>query len=80
MKLTMDDAVAQVAALIRRSQAAGGVFTLLWHNSGVIEPPYTALYPRLLALFSSRARYDWSIDLRLRPLPRDMEASIATVP
>ncbi|HJZ97682.1 MAG TPA: polysaccharide deacetylase family protein [Candidatus Solibacter sp.] len=73
MKIPAAEAIARVAGLIRRSRATGGVFTLLWHNSGVIERPYTSLYPRLLNLFQSDGRYDWKADLHLLPLPEIRE-------
>jgi hypothetical protein len=67
--------LAAMAALVRRCEAVGGVFTLLWHNSSVIEQPYASLYPRILSLFPSCARYDWKTDLASWPLPRVMGGS-----
>jgi hypothetical protein len=72
MQLRAANIVARIAQLIRCCQATGGVFTLLWHNSSVIERPYASLYPDILSLFPSRARYDWKADLAIPPLPRDI--------
>ena len=69
MRLGAADTLTAVEALVRRCEAVGGVFTLLWHNSSVIEPPYASLYPRLLAMFRSRFRYHWIADLCIWPLP-----------
>jgi hypothetical protein len=69
MRLGTADTLAAIAALARRCEAVGGVFTLLWHNSSVIEEPYASLYPRILSLFPSTARYDWTEDLAMSPVP-----------
>lgn len=75
MRLQARDVPARIAALVRRCQTVGGVFTLLWHNSSVMEQPYKSLYSPILNLFTSRARYDWKADLKICALPRAIEDS-----
>jgi hypothetical protein len=71
MGLDAAETVGRVAGLVRRCQPAGGVFTLLWHNSSVLEPPYAKLYPEILRLFQPRPHYDWRAGLAIPALPRE---------
>jgi hypothetical protein len=73
MHLGARETLAAIAALVRRCEGVGGVFTLLWHNSSVIEHPYKSLYPRILSLLPSCAHYDWRADVSILPTPRVME-------
>jgi hypothetical protein len=73
MRLRPVDTLERVTGLIRRCQASGGVFTLLWHNSSVIERPYRVLYPRILGSFSSLQSYDWKADIPFWPVPQVQE-------
>jgi len=59
----------RVDALIARCRAVGGVFTLLWHNNSLVEPPYTTLYPQLLDRLSHQTRFDWRSECAIAPLP-----------
>jgi hypothetical protein len=70
MHMTNAQTVDSIAMLIRRCALTGGVFTLLWHNVSAIEPPYAALYPRLLNLLPTNEAYDWRSDREIQPLPR----------
>jgi hypothetical protein len=72
MNLSPDDAVARVAAMLERCKAAGGVFTVLWHNDKVIERPYAALYRRILNLLAGLRGYDWRADLPVAALPQSV--------
>jgi hypothetical protein len=70
MRLDEKDTLSRIAVLVRRCEVVGGVFTMLWHNSSVIERPYASLYSRILSSLPSRARYDWKAGLATWPLPR----------
>jgi hypothetical protein len=72
MRLGTTETLAAIAVLVRRCEAVGGVFTLLWHNTSVLERPYASLYPKILSLFPSRTRYDLNADLGPWPLPQTM--------
>jgi hypothetical protein len=77
MRLGHTETLARITALVRRCANVGGVFTLLWHNTSVIERPYASLYHRILSLFPSRASYCWKDDLACWPFPRVIEGSTA---
>jgi hypothetical protein len=74
MGLDETHSLSRVTTLVRRCEIAGGVFTLLWHNTSVIHRPYASLYPRILALLPpSPARYNWKDDLAILPLPNTVQ-------
>lgn len=77
MKLREGEVARQIEVLIRRCRVTGGVFTLLWHNTSIIEQPYARLYPRLLDLLSGATIYRWKDDLQAAPLPRTIEPAAA---
>jgi hypothetical protein len=52
-----------VETLIRRCAAVGGVFTLVWHNTGLV-PPFAQHYPGILDALAGNADYDWHTDLK----------------
>ena len=70
MKLSGSAAMDLVRVLIERCAAVGGVFTLLWHNSSLLERRYEAIYDRILDLLAGSARYDWQAETKPLPLPR----------
>ena len=77
MHLSDEEVVGQIEGLVRRCALTGGVFTLLWHNTSIVEQPYARLYPRILELIRSSQSYAWRNDLRLAPLPRVIEPAAA---
>lgn len=77
MGLTPDSTLARVTALIERCAIAGGVFTLLWHNASVIEPPYAQLYPAILDALTQARPYDWRTDATVPPRPRGVSTAQA---
>ena len=78
MRLGKDDALARISSIIDRCRLLGGVFTLLWHNTSIVEQPYRNLYPRILDLLSGTAMYDWRQDLRIASVPRVMGSTALT--
>jgi hypothetical protein len=55
MALSRDEALPQVRALVERTRAVGGVFTLLWHNSPLMDPDYDGWYDAILDLLAGAA-------------------------
>lgn len=51
-----------VQDLLEKCRNAGGVFTLLWHNTGIF-PPCRDHYLPLLELISGEQDYEWESDL-----------------
>jgi hypothetical protein len=49
--------------LIAACQMTGGVFTLLWHNSSLLDPSYGDLYPKILKYLAGAQPYDWNADV-----------------
>lgn len=50
MKLSRPEGLARIQTLIRRTERTGGVFTLLWHNTPLLDPDYDGWYERILDL------------------------------
>ena len=80
MALPESETLSRVDAVVRRCESVGGVFTLLWHNASVIDPPFSQLYPRLLDRIASGARYEWKRDLAIAPLPRSADRRLHRTP
>ncbi len=59
MGLSVQESFDKIVACIERCRLVGGVFTLLWHNTSLMDPRYGNLYNRLLALLSGAKRFDW---------------------
>lgn len=52
MKLKRVDALARIRTLVERTAVTGGVFTLLWHNTPLLDPDYSGWYDAILDLLS----------------------------
>jgi hypothetical protein len=59
MKLGADEALQKLRECVARCRAVGGVFTLLWHNTRMMEREYTMIYRMLLDELAGSDRYDW---------------------
>ncbi len=64
LALSNEVAFERIATLVNRSRAVGGVFTLLWHNTTLVNPGHTALYLRLLDLLGETDSYVLRDDFR----------------
>jgi hypothetical protein len=64
MGLSREQSLATVNECVDRCRAVGGVFTLLWHNSALIEPAYRHRYLPILDTLSGADRFDWKANLR----------------
>ena len=59
MALTKGQAVHEVAQLVKRCRAVGGVFTMLWHNDAFLDPLYRDVYLSLLGTLAGIENYNW---------------------
>lgn len=57
MRLTRQAALQRIQALIQRIRRGGGVFTLLWHNTPLLDPDYDGWYESLLDMLSGARQY-----------------------
>ncbi|MBZ5641192.1 MAG: polysaccharide deacetylase family protein [Acidobacteriia bacterium] len=62
MGLPKDQALHEVMKLVTRCRAAGGVFTVLWHNNTFLESNYRETYLDLLKHLEGGDTYDWHSD------------------
>jgi len=52
MKLPRELALSRIIAMLDKIRRTGGVFTLLWHNSTLLDPAYAGWYESILDLLS----------------------------
>ena len=64
MGLSREQSLATVKECVEHCRAVGGVFTLLWHNSALIEPTYRDLYAPILDTLTNTDRFDWKANLK----------------
>jgi hypothetical protein len=60
MGLTPDDCLRTTDECITRCKIVGGVFTLLWHNTSAVNPPYSRLYVPIMTKLLGADRFDWA--------------------
>jgi hypothetical protein len=48
MRLNIHEGLERIRDLVRRVQKTGGVFTLLWHNTPLLDPDYNGWYEAIL--------------------------------
>lgn len=58
MKLQPDQALSKLRDCVARCRAVGGVFTLVWHNTKLMETSYTRIYRQLLDELAGTSGYD----------------------
>ena len=61
MRVSVDEAFEAILDCVQRCRLVGGVFTLLWHNTSLIDPAYGDLYKRLLEHLSGAEGFDGRI-------------------
>jgi hypothetical protein len=59
MNLHEEAALEKVRDCIARCRAVGGVFSLVWHNTRIMNPRHRWLYTRILDSLQGSANYDW---------------------
>lgn len=62
MKLVREEGLARIKTLIARVQRTGGVFTLLWHNTPLLDPDYAGWYEPILDMLTGAQRFDVPAD------------------
>ena len=50
MKLPREEALQRIVSVVQRMKRCGGVFTLLWHNTILLDPVYDGWYEAILNL------------------------------
>jgi len=58
MRLARAEGLERIKALIRRVKRTGGVFTMLWHNTPLLDPDYDRWYEPILDLLVGAQRFD----------------------
>jgi hypothetical protein len=59
MKLKPDQALVKLRECVARCRSVGGVFTLVWHNTRLMEARFAGIYRKLLGELAGSKRYDW---------------------
>jgi hypothetical protein len=59
MKLSAEQAQMVVLDLVDRCRAVGGVFTVAWHNTSLLNLSHTAIYRTLVQRIAEGRKYDW---------------------
>lgn len=57
MRLDVHEGLQRIGALVRRVAETGGVFTLLWHNTPLLDPDYNGWYEAVLDLLDGAKSY-----------------------
>ncbi len=58
MKLGREKGLERIKTLIQRIAQTGGVFTLLWHNTPLLDPDYSGWYESILDLLAGAESFD----------------------
>lgn len=59
MGLTPQASLPLIEECLKACRVVGGVFTLLWHNTTLLDPAYGNLYENLLDRLEGAERFDW---------------------
>lgn len=52
MKLSCEDALQRIGSIVQKMKRTGGVFTLLWHNTPLLDPTFDGWYESILDLLA----------------------------
>jgi hypothetical protein len=58
MRLDIHEGLKRIRALVRRVEETGGVFTLLWHNTPLLDPDYIGWYEAILDFLDGAKAYE----------------------
>jgi hypothetical protein len=64
MGLTWEESLEAMKQCVETCRMVGGVFTLLWHNTSLIDPIYGDVYRKTLDQLTGTARFDWKAALK----------------
>lgn len=59
MKLDPEQALSRLSDLVARCRSVGGVFTLLWHHTNLMESTHETIYRQLLDQLAGSDAFDW---------------------
>jgi len=59
MKLSASQALAVLRSLVDRCREVGGVFTLAWHNTALLDSRYSETYRLLLEDLTGSPKFEW---------------------
>jgi hypothetical protein len=59
LHLTACQSITAIRTLVDRARIVGGVFTLLWHHTRMIDPPYSRIYRAILDDLAEGEKFDW---------------------
>jgi hypothetical protein len=58
MQLDIQEGLKRIRSLVRRVEETSGVFTLLWHNTPLLDPDYNGWYEGILDSLDGAKAYD----------------------
>jgi hypothetical protein len=58
MSLSLQQARTRILAMVRRMEHTGGVFSLLWHNTPILDHAYDGWYEMILSTLAGAKHYD----------------------
>jgi uncharacterized protein DUF7033 len=58
MRLSLQEGLQRVCMMVKRVEETGGLFTLLWHNTPLMDPDYDGWYEAVLNLLDGAKAYD----------------------
>jgi len=59
MKLPPEEALQKLRECVARCRSVGGLFTVLWHNTKMLDRGYAGIYETLLNELAGSDRYEW---------------------
>lgn len=59
LKLSAEETVSQVRSLIERCRTVGGVFTLAWHNTRIMQRAHSKAFLRILDSVAGELSFNW---------------------
>jgi hypothetical protein len=68
MALPPEEQFQRILSIVSRCRLVGGVFTLLWHNTSLMEPCFGNTYIRLINGLAGSKRFQWKDDVEDRDL------------
>ncbi len=58
MKLRYHEGLESIREIIQRTARVGGVFSLLWHNTSLLDPEFNGWYESILEMLSTAKKFD----------------------
>jgi len=58
MKLRHHEGLERIRGIVQRTARVGGVFSLLWHNTSLLDPEFNGWYESILEMLSTAEKFD----------------------